>query len=205
MSIVMDKGWKQYAVAIDTKGFDKAMKLHLRKATKKNGLMMVKAIRQTIKGGAFEPNKALTVAIKGSTKPLVDRGDLFQAITYKMYGDTTVFVGVLKTNGEYNIAAMLHEGTAIKVTKAMRGLFFILWQASEGKVDPARLTGRATELFERMSSGWKPLKESTTTIVVPARPFIKVSFDNPELLAKATENWSKAVADAMAERAKAGG
>jgi len=205
MGIEKDKGWKQYAAAIDAKGFDKSMMRHLRVASQKNGLLFVKAIRQSIKGGEFEPNKALTVAIKGSSKPLVDHGDLFQAITYKLYGDTKVFIGVLKTAAGYNIAAMLHEGAAIKVTKAMRALFFVLWQASEGKIDPAKLTGRAAELFERMSSGWYPLKDSTRVIVIPARPFIKVSFWNPELIAKAEANWHQACAAAIAERAKAGG
>lgn len=191
-------------MALDAKKFDKNAKALLRKASVLNGKLAEKRIRQALASGDFAPNAALTIAIKGSTKPLVDQGQLFQFITSKVVRDTTVFVGILRTDEHYNIAVALHEGVTIRVTPAMRGLFFILWQASTGKFDPSKLTGRAAELFERMPDGWRPLKDSTRSIVIPPRPFITRALAAADFKEKIKGNWRMALREAIKIQAEAG-
>lgn len=199
------RGIKRFQAALSASGFDSAVKKHILRASIKNGKMAEAAARQVIRRGGFEPNRPLTVMIKGSSKPLVDQGTgLFQAITSKVVEDFTVFVGVLRSSGAYNIAATLHDGAVIKVTDAMRGMFFALWKASTGEMDPSQLEGRAAELWERAPGGWLPLKKSTSHITIPARPFMLEVFRDAALRKKAKRNWNMALKKAMRELANKG-
>ncbi len=196
----MDKGWKKWEYAISKSALKGATSKHMKRASVLNGKIAEATIRKTIKGGGFEKNADLTIMIKSSSKPLVDYGTgLFQAITSQVMDNITVFAGVIRTDGFYDIAVALHEGVSIVVTPRMRGLFFWLWQASEGIITPDELSGRASELWERAPGGWAPLKSSTSHIVIPSRPFIKKAFADNELQMKAKENWQKALQLAMKE------
>lgn len=199
-----DAGWKQLETALDAKAFDKNITKALRKASILNGKLAEAQIRRTLATGAFKPNAALTIAIKGSSKPLVDNGQFFQFITSKVIRNTTVFVGVLRTDQNYNLAVALHDGVSIRVTPKMRGLFFILWQASTGAINPSKLTGRAAELFERLDHGWKPLAKSTKVIVIPPRPFVTQALMNAGFKETIKGNWRMALQAAMKEQAEAG-
>ncbi len=197
-----DKGWKRLQKMLDPKKSGRIMSKHLQRATRLNGKIAEKQIRDTIKAGSYTSNAELTQAIKGEDKPLigVDAGaQLFGGITSKMMDDTTLFVGILKTAGIYNVAVALHEGVSITVTPAMRGLFFILWQASTGAIDRSKLTGRAAELFALKPGGWLPLKPSTTFIIIPARRFIEQAFADKSVRKKSKANWLAATKAAFAE------
>jgi len=193
-------GWKKLEAALKPNRYNAIMEKHLVRATSLNGQLAVAKVRDEIKKGGYAPNKPLTIALKGSTKPLVGRtAQLWQAITHQKIDKVTVFVGVLKTNGIYNIAVAVHEGVAIKVTERMRGLFFVLWQVSEGRMPISDLRGRAKELWDQMPGGWKPLLASTTAITIPSRPFIKQAFADKELRNKAKTNWQQAMRAAHKE------
>lgn len=166
------------------------------KATGRNAQLLLKAIRKAIQSGNYAPNAALTVDIKGSSKALVDSGNLFQAITATQQSPTVAFVGILRTDEAFNVGVAIHEGFTTKVTEKMRGLFFILWLASQGSVPSGELTGRAKELFARFQ-GWKPLNEDTTEIRVPARRFIGDPFENSGLKRKIVVNWNNAVREGL--------
>jgi len=198
----MDAGWRKWEHAITPRVFTAKLNHNMRRATALNGKLAEATIRNTIKAGMSPANAALTIMIKSSSKPLVDQpGGLFQAITSQVMDHTTVFAGVLSTNGEYDIALALHEGATINVTPRMRGMFFWLWQASEGKLPPNELEGRAAQLWERSPGGWAPLKDSTTHIIIPPRPFIQRAFANRDMRLKAKENWQKALQATMRELA----
>jgi len=198
------KGWKRLEMMAKPGHMNSVMKKHLKRATMMNGKLAEARVRDGIKMGAFVANRPLTAALKGGNEPLKGTGtaQLFNAITSKAIDENTVFVGVMRTDSFYNIAFVLHEGTVIEVTDAMRGLFFILWQASEGKIDPSKLTGRAKELFDIMPSGWKPLKPETQAIIIPSRPFIKQAFADGTFQKKAKANWQQAMAAAFKEMGK---
>ena len=193
--------------ALDPKLFEGKLKAYLRQASKYNGLLAVKRVRENIQGGkgGFERNATLTSAIKGSTVPLVDKGtSLFQAINFELVGDSAVFVGVKKRDRFYDVAAALHEGATSRVTPGMRALFDLLWKASINPSVASRLTGRAADLFERFQD-WKPLKASTKVIVIPARPFMQMLFDDKSFEKEVRENWRKAVDAALKAQASGGG
>ena len=195
--------WAKWEQALKPGVMERAIKRRMRKATRLNGALAQRAIRQTIRNGGFTPNAPLTIHIKSSSKPLVDQGTgIFQAITSQIIDDVTVFAGVLRTEGAFNIAMALHEGAVLPVTPAMRGMFLSLWEASIGSMDPSDLTGRARELWERRPGGWAPLQLSTTRIIIPGRPFIKSAFANARLKNLAKTNWQEALRQAMRDLAQ---
>lgn len=197
MGFKMNAGWGNLQKAWDGRRYQKRIRASMRKATMLVGKVAEKEMRQTIKDGGMAANADLTVAVKGSTKPLVDKGNLFKAITSQYQRDYSVFVGVLQASGSYDIAMTLHEGASIRVTPKMRGLFYVLWLASQGDIPPSELEGRAAELWARKPSGWHPLKDTTSVIVIPGRPFVKMTFAKPGLNAKAQAIWAAALAKAQ--------
>lgn len=208
-------GFDRFAAILRPELMDKLMKRHVGKATGQNGAYLAKMMRMTIRNkgagsgtvnlglpgiGAtlIADNRLLTINIKGSTKPLVDSGDLFQAITSVKIDIYTAFAGVLRTSGLFNIAQIVHEGVKLPVTSQMRGMFILLSRASAGKFNPAKLTGRAADLWKR-SEMWWPLKPSTTSIVVVGRPFVTITFNDPKVKAKIRDNWEYALATVFAD------
>jgi hypothetical protein len=199
-------GVKGLEKALNPKHLNKLLKQNMRKATRLNGKLGEAAQRKEIQQGVPPRNAPLTQAIKGGDKPLVHTSALFASITSRIIKDTVVFVGVLRTNARYNIAVAVHEGATISVTPKMRGLFFALWQASSGAMDPNKLSPRAKELFEA-TQDWKPLSSSTTAIIIPPREWVKRSFERPEVQAMAKANWEMALEHTfkqVAEMAKSG-
>lgn len=192
-------GFKKIEHALDDKRFSTVLRAHIRKANVKIGLHARKTVRDVVKSSILTKNRPLTIAIKGSEKSMVDRGDFWQSLTYKVISDLQVFVGVLQQSAEYNIAKVLHDGVVIPVTPQMRGLFWALWQVSIGAMPKSNLSERGQELIEQMPEGWKPLKDSTTAIIIPSRPFIRIAFENKSLEAYARQMWSSATAAAFKE------
>lgn len=126
------------------------------------GQRMRTEIRKGIKAGApggnaLEPLTAFTIHRKGSSKPLIDNSDLLDSITYEVdKQQLAVFIGVLRSaqnrDGEslVDLALVHEEGAVIPVTPKMRGYF--MW-----------------------AFGIR-LKPSTQFITIPARPFLRPSF-----------------------------
>lgn len=196
--ILFPKSWKKLENALSQGG--PIVRKHLRRATEFIGKKSEALIRQEIANGKFESNKPLTVALKGTNEPLKGDGTgaaLFKSITSQAINDYTVFVGVLKTEGIYNIAVTIHEGTSIEVTDKMRNMFKLLWLKEN---NPAlNLTGRAAELWEKMPGGWKPLKSSTVAIIIPPRKFIGNVWESGEIQTIAKRFWYGALAAAFKE------
>ncbi len=195
------KGAKRLELAFDPKRMDARMRKRIRIASGQNGLLAVAVIRDLITSGEFTPNADLTAALKGENKPLVGgTNSLFQAITFKIEDQgLTTFVGVLRTNGLFNIAATIHDGLEIPVSEGMRKLFFVLWLASTGKLK-GTLDGRAAELFEQFQD-WRPLKAGTKVIVIPERPFIDDAIRSTKVRKGVRQNWKRALEGAMKDAA----
>jgi len=203
-------GWKKLRHIMDASRFDTALKQEVRRATLMNALAAVREIRAGITGGKYSPNAALSIALKRSSKPLVQSPALlFQAVTHQLLDYKTAFVGVIrqgKQDGEglVDLAAVVHEGVTIQVTDAMRGLFFLLWQLTTGHISGLpSMTPRMTELFEAAKRAHliiKPLAESTTAIVIPPRPFLRKPLEDPGLIAGFGKRWQDAVDRALRAR-----
>jgi hypothetical protein len=195
--------WKAFGKAVDPRELDRVMRRNLRRATALNGKNLERTVRKKIQGGKFTPNADLTIAIKGSSKPLVDTGHrLFQAVTSRVVDEFTVWVGIQFKDRFYNVAKLLHDGGAIGVTDRMRGLFYVLWLASIGAIPESELTGRAAELWARKPGGWFPLSDNTRAIMIPSRPFLAQAIEDARLRRVARANWVAAIKAAFRELAE---
>ena len=196
--IKFTKSWDKLKAMLTPGKIDANLKIQVGRATRLNGKLAAREIRKTMKKGGFEGNSPLTKFIKGSNKPLVDKGNIFKSITSVVLTPFTAEVGFIRGSTNANVGIVIHEGAIIKVTPAMRGMFAALASVSDGSASPASLSGRAKELWERRpKSGWKALKPSTTAIKIPARPFIKKTMENPLLNKLMGDNWNAAVAAAI--------
>lgn len=192
--------FKAFAAALEPANFKRMLEKHVGKGTLKAALVAERELRKHVRAKVPPKNAALTIFIKKSRKPLIDHGDLFQAMTSHQVSWDRAFVGVLQTSSQYNIAKTLLEGRSVRVTELMRNMFFLLWRASVGSLDPARLTGRAADLWARQPRGWKPLRDSTTIIVIPPRPFLDV-FKKREVIEKIRMQWEISLDKLFAEMA----
>jgi hypothetical protein len=124
------------------------------------------------------PNAPLTVLIKGSDRPIVDRGDLRQAITTEVGasrgGHVLGAVGVLRRRKKRgrrltNVAEAIHEGFKIRVTeKVRRAVFAELDKRLRGK--KKRRVARAGRSGGGGSKTWR----------VRGRPFISAPLKSAE-------------------------
>ena len=121
-------------------------------------------------GKTFKPLSALTISRKGSSKPLIDKGDLVGSVTYQVLNDAdSVFIGV-KKGKEVNIAAIHEFGCTIAVTPKMR----------------AYLHHQGVHL-----------KTETTHIHIPARPFLRPILLSSDFQNKVREIYVNALREAF--------
>jgi len=197
--------WKHLRWLWDADRVAKALDVNLAQATKVNAMLVVREVRQRIRSKQYAPNADLTTAIKRSSTPLIDQGDLWRAVTYQMVNPRTALAGIMrqqktKAGGEMlNLAIALHEGFTVKVTPGTRGLFYALARYTQGTASIDSLTGRAREIAERLKKGTTiyPLKPTTTAITVPARPFLREVIEDDALREKARKNWQAAMGKAL--------
>ena len=167
---------RPFKITIDTRNFDgferalrdfpKLVEKEILVASKRIGLEAEGILKKHInKGGVFAANSPMTTKIKGSNRPLVNHGDLVRSITHDVKNWSTVAIGVLKqtevkdwdsgkTVSVTNIAWILHQGAVVDVTPKMRAYF--LYMSS------------------KYPDRWYPLKQSTTVLVIPPRPFMEI-------------------------------
>jgi hypothetical protein len=175
MGLTQTGQWRLWSKLLNPKRFQFKLQREVRRAMHANVQMGRAAVIRKIDSGAFAPNSALTVALKGSSKPLVDKGDLRRSIQGKVLSWKEGFIGVLRSSGKSNVAELLHEGGTIKVTPRMRNWF----KGAAGK------------------TGMKPLAPATTTIRIPGRPFIKSALETGAFNILVIENFSRAVEAAL--------
>lgn len=155
--------WDKVGFILNAPSFDKRIKRNTRIAHQRVALEYRKDVRASIRGKKYAPNKAMTIAIKGSSTPLVDNADMINAITFKVDGDEKVEIGIKRsaTSGDgkklYNVAEILHGGATIRVTDRMRNFFKVMWAQGQ--------------------PGFFPLLPSTVAIRIPGRPFFQVPFE----------------------------
>jgi len=158
------------------------MKAKLDVAAKKVGVHGASAVKRGIVSGApggekFAPLSPVTIAHKGSSKPLIDKGDLVGSVTYATPDTNTVFIGVRKSAkgkdgvGLANVAAVHEFGCTVPVTPKMRAYLH-----HEGI----------------------HLKASTQYINIPPRPFLRPTLKDPKFREKVAEIYKAAIKEAFA-------
>ena len=116
-------------------------------------------------GEKFAALSSFTKGRKGSSKPLIDKGDLVGSVTYQVIDSNNVFVGV-KKGKEVNIAAVHEFGCTIGVTPKMRAYLHHLGLH---------------------------LKASTQYINIPPRPFLRPVLLGSDFKAKVAEIYILAI------------
>jgi hypothetical protein len=192
-------GLLQWRNIVSGQKFNKRLKQKLRTATKKNGKLALELIRNQIASDSFKKNADLTIAIKGSSEPLIDTGKMLKELRVKEIEPGTVFVGIPKSSPSYKVSVIVHEGAVVPVTPSMRFMFMLLYAASHGSLNPDELTGRAAELFAR-SQDFYPISAEVNAIIIPGRPFIRMAFEDWSFIDECKKNWAKAVGEAMSPR-----
>lgn len=133
--------------------YDRRVMKNCTVALMRAGLKLEAIIKgRIIDGKGMSALHGFTIEQKGSSKPLIDEGDLLGSVGLRVLARDAVFVGVHRKSGDGTDIAAIHEreeGTRIKVTPRMR----------------AYLHARGLHL-----------KAETTELFIPGRPFIKPSY-----------------------------
>lgn len=208
-SLKLDTGWARLASALSPRARKEVAKA-CDIAVERAALVAVKLLRAEIQQGTYEKNADLTITIKGSTKPLVDKGRLFQSIGHQRIKRATYFVGVLKSRAvrmrgveggvDYlNVARIIHDGATIPVTPKMRSMFKALWLATRDKksrgagetwkrMPMTKLRSKRAKYLaqraRRRGATIFPLSPSTSAIRIPSRPFIRNVFERSSTRAR---------------------
>lgn len=171
MSGIFEGDWGKLAKALDPRPF----RARVAQAAKQMGARGASMVQEGIVNGnpggkQFDPLHPVTVERKGSSKPLVDSGDLVGAITWDTPNAQTVFIGVKKGNDRVNIAAVHEFGCTIRVTQRMRGYLHAIGIH---------------------------LRKDTTHIVIPERSFLRATKDSPEFRKMIEETLRSAIKGAF--------
>lgn len=171
------EGFDELARAIDDKQFRAMVVRKLRKKNMVLSQIGVSTLKDTIRNGAFYRNSPVTVALKGSSKPLIDNADLLGNCNAKIVPWGFVCGTQRISSGGADIAVILHEGATVPVTDRMRSAWKYFAKLSGGRV--------------------KPLKASTTHIRIPERPYLRMAFVDDQTFGRTViRGWILALIEA---------
>ena len=130
--------------------FDEKLKKNAREALSRAGAELAGRVQERILDGKdMKPLHGFTIEQKGSSKPLIDDGDLLGSVGFSFMDEFSVIVGVNRKAKDGTDVAALHEreeGTRVPVTPKMRAFLH--------------------------AKGFH-LKPETRELFIPGRPFLK--------------------------------
>lgn len=171
-------------------GIPKELRAELIQAHNRVGQLYVARTRQRIlRDKPFVKNSPVTVAMKGSSTPLVDDGDLVGSIAFRVEGFSRVVLGVRspRTNSGRFLYEILHNGATITVTPSMRRA--VMAKLSK-RLGPARMRAFSQQWFRG------PAK---IVWIIPGRPFITDTLNAPEFRRAALNIYARALESAIQE------
>ncbi len=202
LKIVIKGDWEKAIRGLDGRLFKADLIRAITIANERIGRDAVARMRRAIRARHYLDNSPITVAIKGSSTPLVDRGDLFQALTYQVtQGGMGVTFGVrrgakLASGADaVSVAMVLHEGATIRPTPAQRAA---LW----AKVGAA-LSGRQSKVRRQAAAiigGRSGGGGGSVVWVIPPRAFIAGPLSEPAFEEFVRAQYDQAI-DAVMKRA----
>lgn len=146
-------GWEKLRKIAEE--FDKRIRTNARQALLKAGEELASDIRKRILDGkGMKSLHGFTIQQKGSSKPLIDDGDLLGSVGVRVLEELAVFVGVHRRSESGVDLASLHEreeGTRVPVTPAMRAFLHM--------------------------RGFH-LRAETKELFIPGRPFVKPAYQD---------------------------
>jgi len=175
---------------------------NIRKATIRNALFLQKKVKQLIRDEDYAANSEMTLALKGSNKPLIDQRNLFNAIDTVVYNSFSGEVGILRNAGSTgskfgkaksqinikDLVELMESGYTITVTQKMRQAIAMTLQGdltSKGK-----LRAKSRTALERLSEN---RGSGSQTYIVPPRPLLSKVFEDPTTEKVLVHNWRAAL------------
>ena len=157
------------------------MQNELHKAAAKTGNYGASEVKKGIQSGApggktFAPLHPATIAQKGSSKPLINKGDLIGNVTYEVLDPDAVFIGVKRTAknrkgmSEVHIALVHEFGCTMAVTPKMRA--YLHYHGIH-------------------------LNKTTQYINIPARPFLRPILNSNDFREKIASIYMAAIREAF--------
>lgn len=121
----LSRDWERFVTTFEPKAFSARLNASTERALGRVGFTAVREARRLIKARSYEKNADATKRRKGSTVPLVDKGDLFGSVgtgIREVSGEAPeAILGANKrTPGGVNLAAVLHEGVKNKSGQGWR-------------------------------------------------------------------------------------
>lgn len=174
----------------------------IRQAHARIGMAGVAAVRNGIRRKEYVENSPITIILKGSSAPLVNRGDLFQAISYEQPDSKTLRIGVLRRRDHkgtvVDLAVVLHEGATIDVN-AHPKVRIAVWAAVARALGGASSRTKAGQSATWGAAG--KLAGSSGTAkgkwVIPPRPFLARPLLGPVFLQQVEAIYGKAAKAAI--------
>lgn len=142
MSVKLSGDWKKFLRKFSSRAREEFQKELGKKVQEQLRLLRRDVIRYVDSEQHGVPNSPLTILSKGSSRPLVDRGDLRESINTRTEVTRTEVrggVGVLRSSVNadgkklWNVAAALHEGFVVRVTPKVRAALFAEMRKRRGK------------------------------------------------------------------------
>ena len=156
------------------KRFDQRLQKNSSVALTRAGILLEGMVKdRIISGHDMAKLHGFTIDRKGSSKPLIDDGDLLGSVGHRFVAKDAVFVGVNRKAADGTNVAELHErekGTRIKVTPKMR----------------AYLHARGFHL-----------RPETKVLFIPGRPYIKPAFRDFKAKGHMKDLFGKAITKAL--------
>jgi len=222
-AIKLSDDWRRFLDTMDPKAFKARMAKGSAMAGARVGQHFQREARKRIRGQDYAPNSPVTVILKGSSTPLVDRGDLFQGLTYDQPDPYTVRLGVMRRavgDKGINVALILHEGATVDVRRhpQVRAKVFAMMRDSLSAERLAALNPKSRRsvkraagvmglaapqrraMFARMGRGGARGGTGSSVWIIPARPFIARPIEDPAFGAFVVNAYGQAVRAAMGGR-----
>ncbi len=193
MTVHLTGDWERMIKALDPAVFRANLAREVEMAHARIGAdFRARAVR-AIRAQHYAPNSPITIAIKGSSTPLVRGGDLIQSITSARPKWDELRLGIMRgaMGAEFvNVARILHEGAVIDTRLHPEVRAAVMARVAAGARAKRRgASKRATQaavdaLSSRTGSGlW----------VIPPRPFLAAPFLDPRFRAVVRAEWGLAV------------
>lgn len=122
-----ESSWRNFGRALNSHRFNNAIRSGIKIGLKKAARYLIREMKKAINRRSYTANRALTIALKLSAKPLVgsrtSTTNLVDSMGYLMNGNYEIHVGSVRGssfNGRrYNIAEIVHDGCIIRITPKM--------------------------------------------------------------------------------------
>lgn len=190
--------WRRLKAALDPERLRARLHREIAAANKRIGLKGRALVVKSIRARDYAPNSPITIAIKGSSAPLVDRGDLIQSITYSVPEWYRLRIGVLKqTPAQLNIARILHEGAVIDVRKHPKVRAAVMLKLADrlGKKRTGASKKVTTEAAAQLATARS--RPAGHLWIIPGRPFLRKPLTSAAMRRIARDEWRIAVRKAL--------